>query len=232
MSESLANIRAQLARLYDVDPPEVEPFLCDEEQARAAVGDGVERGEVLLVLEEPDGVSIGLYVAEPALALLAERSEGRAELKHFEAFCLAAEGVSHLVYLIFRVRNDQSVTQLELELQAEVDKWATAILEMTDSLNATEHRATSSENLRGLGVNLVRERSRDLRQKLFEAVVYLDAPGTEAGDRYRLATRAAARYAARLEELFLARGDMVGLVAELRRFYRLGGQEKLLRTQH
>lgn len=202
MSEILTRIQARLNELYDVDSMPVEPFICSEEEARAAVGDAVSRGEVLLVSEDADGISVGLYVAESALESL------RSGEHSLDAFWLAAEGVSHFVYLIFRAQNDESVTQLELELQAEVDKYATALLD-------------------GWGVGLMKERSRQIRQRLFHDAEYLDDAGTEAGDRYRIATRAAARVVANLERRFVAREDLNGLVGELRRFYRLGRREKL-----
>lgn len=203
MSGILSRIQERISELYDVDSLPVEPFICSEEEARAAVGDAVARGEVLLVGEDHDGgISVGLYVAESALELL------RTDDAPLEAFWLAAEGVSHFVYLIFRAQNDESVTQLELELQAEVDKYATALLD-------------------GWGVGLMKERSRQIRQRLFDDAEYLDDADTEAGERYRLATRAAARVVANLERRFVANEDMNGLIGELRRFYRLGRREKL-----
>jgi hypothetical protein len=57
--------------------------------------------------------------------------------------------------------------------------------------------------------------------------VLLDAPGTERAERYRAATRLAARYTQSLERAHVERGDLRGLVTELRRFYRLGFAEKL-----
>jgi len=203
LSDALARIQSRLATLYDLDSPHIAPFVCDEAQARAAVGADVERGEVLVTLEAPDGVFVGLYVAEKALAAL-EAGEGGS----FDAYCLAAEGVSHFVYLVFRHENDDAVTQLELELQAEVDKYAMAVLE-------------------GRGVGLIRQRSAALRMRLFENVAYVDPPSSERGERYRVANRVAARYAHGLERRYLDDGDVAGFVAELRRFYRLGGNAKL-----
>ncbi len=208
MSEVLGRIQARLGELYDIEVADIAPFLCDEGQARAVVGDAASRGEVLLVAEGADGVFVGLYVAEEALVRL-ERDGLAGSL---EAFSLAAEGVSHFMYLLFRAENEEPVSQLELELQAEVDKYATALLE-------------------GWGVGALRERSRQLRHRLFARAEFLDDAGTEAGDRYRVAHRCAARYVAHLEERYVAGGDRRGLVQELRRFYRLGAQDKLSRAR-
>ncbi len=202
----LARIQQRLVRLYDLnDSPTVTPFLCSAEEAAAAGGDP-ERGEVLLVAEEADGVSLGLYVSPTALA----RLQTDADVLHvdFDAYCLAAEGVSHFVYLVFRHEQTRSVSELELELQAEVDKYATALLE-------------------GNGVGAIRARSQQIRRKLYEDVELVDHADSEQGLRYRQAIAAASRYAQSLERRHINRGDVRALVAELRQFYRLGMREKM-----
>ena len=224
----LDRIQEMLADLYDlpVDRP-VGAFLCDAEVVEQSVEGAVARGEVLLVAEEPDGLAVGLYVCPDAVArLTAARapapsgsdgagtwSAGDAFLADdaadFAAACLATEGVSHFVYLTFRADNDDSVTQLELELQAEVDKYATGLLA-------------------GQGMGAIRARSRALRERLFEGVRFIDAADTEVGERYRTAHRWAARYAASLEARHLdGEGDLDALGRELRRFYRMGMRGKL-----
>ena len=207
----LGRIQQRLLDLYDLDQTSsVDDFVCDEEAARAAVGDdGVARREVLLVAHEPDGIAIGLYVDDEAVqALSTTAGDAWLDETRFDACCLATEGVSHFVYFVFRAENDHSVTQLELELQAEIDKYATALLA-------------------GNGVGLIHARSRWLRRKLFENVEFLDEAESEAGERYRLANRLASQYAARLESRYVVRGDLDALARELRRFYRLGAREKI-----
>lgn len=66
-------------------------------------------------------------------ALLLRESEGALEvslrLPHLEddagldSLCQIIEGVSHFVYVVERAREARGASQLELELQAEVDKW-------------------------------------------------------------------------------------------------------------
>lgn len=209
----MRRIAADLTTLYDLDALDVAPFLCDVETARAAVGDEVHRGEVLMVAEEEDGVSVGLYVEQRALDALANEAHGTPARER--AWELAAEGVSHLVYLDFRARNDERVSVLELELQAEVDKWAVRLLGAGDA-----------SLLSGWGAPLVQARSRAIRRRLFTEASFLDPQGSPEGERYRLASRAAARYTARLEATFLE-GRSQGLVSALRRFYRLGPHDKL-----
>jgi hypothetical protein len=68
------------------------------------------------------------------------------------------------------------------------------------------------------------EQARTLHARLYERVRYLHPPGSEDGDRYRLANDLAARFVARL----LERSDAAaGVVRTLRRFYRSGQAEKI-----
>jgi hypothetical protein len=160
---------------------------------------------------------VGLYVAPGALDQLA-RAEDPLARGPFEAWCLAAEGVSHFVYLFFRHQGGDSVSQLELEVQAEVDKYAAALLRGGPS---------HEQLLAGNGVGLFVARSRALRRRLFAGQELLDAPGTTEHDRYVLAMETAGRYAASLEERYVRRGDTSGLLTELRRYYRSSPREKL-----
>lgn len=81
------------------------------------------------------------------------------------------EGVSHFVKVAERARRALPTTHLELELQAEVDKFV--IFGVGRGAGAAEIGA--------------------LHRTLFEEVVFLHEPDTEPGRLYRLAHRLAAR---------------------------------------
>jgi hypothetical protein len=218
----LRNIQARLVELYDVDPGiDVEDFLVGEETARALGGDDApRRGEVLFVI---DG-------AEPRVALFLDPSahhasvDGLADPARASASALATEGISHLVYVAFRAEHAHEVSEIELELQAEIDKWALGLL-------APWRDVDHAQLLVGRGTALIamRDRSRRLREIHFERAAFHDAAGTERGDRYRDATRLAARYASELERRYVERGDVESMARELRRFYRLGARGKIER---
>ena len=72
------------------------------------------------------------------------------------------------------------MSQLELELQAEVDKYVTCLLHDVDSSEA-------------------------LRERLFRACAYEDDLDGDERERYQVANDNAHRYAAWLEETFVAR---------------------------
>jgi hypothetical protein len=109
-----------------------------------------------------------------------------------------AEGVSHFIYLAERARVSLPVTKLELELQAEVDKFVLSLGFSTDS-------------------------AQRLVQRLFDSPRFLDAEDSEAGERYRLAHQLAARFVSRA---FVA-NDRDRARERLRSFYRAGQAEKI-----
>ncbi len=109
------------------------------------------------------------------------------------------EGISHFVHLSERARTELPTTELELELQAEVDKFAL--------LAFGRERSTLGE----------------LHHWLFERVTFLHPADSTQGQRYRLANELAARLWARLVQ----RDDESFTRELLYRFYRLGQAGKL-----
>jgi hypothetical protein len=120
------------------------------------------------------------------------------------------EGVSHFVHLAERSRTRLSTSHLELELQAEVDKFVLLWDRVT-----TQHPAVLSE----------------LHDWLFGRVTYLDEAGTVPGDRYRLANRLAARLCAKLVQRAQRATEFVAPLPFLRHFYRCGLSDKIHLTQ-
>jgi hypothetical protein len=218
MRERLVELQRALERLYRLPHGEdVRGFVCDAETTTALAGsETVSRGEALLVLEDGGGCFVGLYVDEGAVERARDPLAWLSEAGAFEPSCLVAEGVSHFVMVQYRSAQEVPVSELELELQAEVDKWALGVL-----------AGRPMHPLEGFGVGLVRERSRLMRRRLFGDAVLRDAAESEKGQRYERALRLAHRYTGGLERSHVRRGDLGGLLAELRGFYRLVGEHKL-----
>jgi hypothetical protein len=78
----------------------------------------------LLQQHGDDSVSLGV-VLEPSVSDALQRRDPRARLdrENLGPFCTLAEEVSHFLYLLYCVRAARSVTELELELQGELDKY-------------------------------------------------------------------------------------------------------------
>ena len=132
---------------------------------------------------------------------------GHDEPLSLDTLCQVLEGVSHFVLVAERARRGLPVTQLELELQAELDKFVLLGVDRPTPLETA------------LVV--------DLRARLFDRVSFVDEPGSEKGERYRMANRLAARMAARIDAEYLRRSRFVELRSSLRRFYREGQTGKL-----
>jgi len=189
-----AAIQRSLERLYQLDRvADVKAFVQPAEDGER---------EALLVRQGEDGT------VEMALRL---PNLGKKELDvttdaDLDPLCQIIEGVSHFVYLADRAEGGREATQLEMELQAEVDKYVV----LAASLGAVDER-----------------RSARLRTRLYEAVTFEHPPDTERGERYRLANGLASRFAFRLEQRYLARGRFEAMREELRLFYRMGQEEKI-----
>jgi len=208
-----------LAQLYDAPSShDVANFLItDSQQAAALQGRQAvpaATDEQLLVAEGDDGVELSLYVDAAVLQRLRERCPLRELSAHNLAdFCTALEGVSHFHYYVWNADRARDVSLLDLELQAEVDKYAAALRLI---LAQREGRFP-----------------RELFRQLFDAADFLPDLTPVERERYGEAHHFAARFCRRLEERFMcgrrARPD--ALLQELRRFYRLGRHAKLRHAQ-
>jgi hypothetical protein len=227
----LHEVQHALESLYRVDAAvDVRDFLISEE-AREALGLQRMPREQLLLCQEPDGLSVGLFVDELALRRLErmlagtdaggaapaasqgareEASQRQRELLmehgHLSEFLLVVEGVSHFLYVALRTREHRPFSGLELELQAEIDKYLLALLWAWP-----EHGHPPQ----------------DLRERLFARVSFLQGMSSEEHDRYRTANAVADDYVASLETRFVRRRALPDLLAEVRRFYRLDCAGKL-----
>ncbi len=206
----LGELQRALEIIYGVSAPgQVADHLVPEPRARLLRPLAAEE---LLVVERGGELEIGLVLAPDVLARLPELGEGgpRRFLEVLlPSFALAAEGVSHFVYLALQALQDRTVSLLELEVQAEVDKFATG------ALHLWKHGARG-----GAG---------ELRTRLFDRVRYRTDLGLEARERYVHANGLGRGYAGYLDARFIRPGLLEGLLAELRALYRLRGAAKLAR---
>lgn len=184
-------IQEQLESIYGIRCEyRARDFLVDADAARQLGATGRNREE-LLVSQSAEGLELALFL-DPALL----------EAQTLGDFCEMAEGVSHFVYMTHVARLERQVSLLELEAQAEVDKFAICVL-----------RQWSDD-------------ASSLIRALFEAVQL--RPQLEAQERWRYgeANRLAKTYCQRLLPLIRAK-QLDRLLAELRHMYRLGAEAKL-----
>lgn len=203
----LARVQRGLEELYRVAiGVAIDDFLVSAGQ-RDEVTVARRPREQLLVHELGDEVSIGLFIDERVLDNLVAHDPGRGLGEHnFGDFLLALEGVSHFVYAVHCAHHARPVSALELELQAEVDKYVTCLL-----MSEPHSRSVSTA----------------LRHRLFGEPCYEPDLDEDEASRYQAANDNAHRYAAYLEESFVARRQLPQMLAELRRFYRRPLAQKL-----
>ena len=203
---TLSRVQRGLESLYRVETGvEVEDFVVGAELRDELVRERRPR-EQLLVMEGDGEMSLALYICPNALANLDTNDPGRRlDDRNLGDFLLAVEGVSHFIYAICSAKVERKISQLELELQAEVDKYTTCLLQTDASAPASEL----------------------LRRRLFGDAEYEPDLDADEHHRYRAANDNAQRYAQFLEDAFVTRRRIPEMLAELRRFYRLPLAEKL-----
>jgi len=153
---------------------------------------------------------VALYIDPAVLRRLEEEDPlGALTETNLADYCTALEGVSHFLYSTWRLERDAPVSLLELETQAEVDKYAATVFLIADQ--------------QGGGYPA------QVHARLFDRVGFDSRLAPEQHDRYRTAHRCAANFCRRLERRFVIRGktQVEALVRELRKFYRLGSTAKL-----
>ncbi len=184
-------IQEQLEHVYGLRCEyRAKDFLVDADSARQLGGSARAREE-LLVSEGEGGLELALYL-HPALS----RPKSLAE------FCEVIEGVSHFLYVAHTATQERTVSLLELEAQAEVDKFVICTLRRW-----------------GNGVG-------ELVRTLFDRVGLHGHLSDAERWRYTEANRLAKSYCGRLLPLVRA-ARMDRLLSELRHMYRLGAEAKL-----
>lgn len=208
---TLASLQGALTEIYDLpETPDVRDFLMTDRAGLGRVSDARASDEQLLVAEEGDTLSMALYIDAAVLERL-ERSDPFSGLNqaNLADYLTVAEGVSHFVYVAWNTGFDKPVTLLELELQAEVDKYV-------------------------LCAWLLREQGsgrfpRELHRALFERARIDPVAAAGRIGLYHLASNYAGRFCQRVGALLARKrhGVTAEVEAELRRFYRWGNMRKL-----
>jgi hypothetical protein len=185
-----------------------EGFLVDREAA-VLLGATGRADEELLVSEGDGELELALYLAPPLLRRLEAYGSGSLHSlleRELDGFCQVAEGVSHFVYVAHTAVHGRTVSLLELEAQAEVDKFALCLLQKW-----------------GEGVGAWAE---ELLRRLFDRVSYRAKLSEAERWRYEEANRLSRNFCTRLMGHVSGR-RLERLLSELRYAYRLGAEAKL-----
>lgn len=210
----LKRIQRHLQRIYEVDVPhDVDDFLVTDRALLEALGDDTRRAdEKLLVVQNGDEVELALYLDEELLQRLREDDPTRRlHNGNIADFCTALEGVSHFLYLTWNAEFERGVSLLELEMQAEVDKYVSTAMLFG---NQDEGKVPQQ-----------------LYTWLFHDPVFDESLDEESLRRYRDANYYASRYCSQIESRYFRERRPGNLMNELRRFYRLPQHHKIRRIE-
>jgi hypothetical protein len=212
----IGRIQDHLEAIYGITcQARADDFVVDTEAAVLLGSTGRSEEELLVAEGEGEGeLEMALYLAPSLLA----------RLKHYEGapvgnvldgdldgYCQVAEGVSHFLYVAHTAAHGRALSLLELELQAEVDKFAVCLL----------HRW-------GEGVLAW---AQELMRRLFERISYLPRLSVQERWRYEEANRLSRNFCTRLLG-HVAERRLDRLLSELRYAYRLGAEAKLRHFSH
>lgn len=216
-AQTLLGMQNMLAHINDA-PLEhlVTDFLIDDaEHCAALLGRKLtpDENEQVLLYESELGAGLGVYIDARVIQRL-WRNDPMQHLSslNIDDFCTALEGISHFQYLVWCLERSRQVSLLELELQAEIDKYAVATwLFMRQGRNGFHA---------------------ELYQRMFSGINFLSSLDDAARWRYAEANRGAARFCRRNDERFLScrRPSVERWLIELRSLYRCGHHEKLRRA--
>jgi hypothetical protein len=217
MNAPLLALQEMLAGMNDVPVQHrVTDFLIDDARVcKQLLGRSLEddEDEQVLICETDAGPELSVYIDQRVTACLS--SDDPLEClsdQNLSAFCSAVEGISHFQYFIWCVEHARQVSLLELELQAEVDKYALATLLLMQQAKGRFHQG--------------------LHRRLFSQVGFLASLDAPSRHRYSEANRGAANFCRRNDERHLScrQPRVERWLAELRELFRCSHHQKMRRA--
>ncbi len=212
----LTQIQCDLATIYETPLPyDIYDFVITDAYIAAKLTPTTaspNNQERLLIEPTFDDPRLSLYIDATVLTrLYADDPTVSLHSGNLPEFLVALEGVSHLHYAIWNVEHNRPVSLLELELQAEVDKYVACA------------KLFSDQRAGDIPIRL--------HQTLFDAVTFDQSLAPEARSRYQEANYFAAKYCAALRRRFPGHHGQPSFLRELREFYRLPQNEKIQRIR-
>lgn len=211
----LQRIQNELERIYEISCDHlVEEYLLPENSPEAILPEHPwihHSDEALLVEQNSENLDVGLWFNPDLLEWSSSKNWENLSLENDPENVIRkmgplVEGVSHFVYLLWKAEQNRPVTQLEMELQAEVDKY----ILFSSILNE--------------------ENSIKIMQTLFEKVEWIPFLDNSEKERYETALKYASQYCDYLRQNRLKKSSEKFL-PEIRSFYRMDQSEKIRHIQ-
>lgn len=197
----LNTLQGVLQQVYEIDlQHRVADFTTSDPAFARRYGSSHQPMEQLIFREDGGDVDVSLYLDHRVVAALDGLPDASLNM-----LCLAVEGVSHFVHFCWRSHYQVEVSLLELEIQAEVDKYVL----LTDLYG-----------------------DQGMHRHLFEQYLYQSGMSRQLRERYKSANRFAAKYCNRLEKEYIRPGRTGPMLNELRRFCRKTQGEKIRAIEH
>jgi hypothetical protein len=206
----LAELQQSLVDLYRVDHGYdlTDYLITDASLARVLAQDSLlpNTDESVLLFEDDDGLALSVYLDQRML----DRLDAADPLEHLQPeqlndFWTVLEGISHFNYIVWCASSGRSVTLLELEMQAEVDKFVTSSMLASEQGHA--HLVTQMHTL------------------LFDKAKIRPDLDREQHARYVAASEYAGRFCHQIQRRLL--NSKARVVHELRSYYRLSQTDKI-----
>ena len=206
----LSQLQDHLTSIYRVDPGyDVKDFLITDPVIAGILGQGsliLDTEESVLLREDKDGLALSVFLDNAMLSRLQNANPlQELQVHQLNDLWTVLEGISHFNYIAWRARKNRSVSLLELEMQAEVDKFVSTFF-----LALTQEDSELAVKLHGW---------------LFDKVRFNPRLSRDQRERYNTANSYAARFCHGLRKRLL-RDSREGL-QELRYFYRLSQRDKI-----
>jgi len=207
----LSDLQHTLQSIYEIETQHRVQDYVIHDPALAALLDQSANNRAIpekLLIQECDGdLHLSLYLDSRLVECLQQAGPTfRADDPSIVDLWTVLEGVSHFVYVIHRAEFDHEFSLLELELQAEIDKFVIAC-----HLSPRPRRSSLW----------------DLYDRLYGSWTLDWRLTAHESERYYLASTMAARFARDLARRQLAGEDPGRTIKLLRRFYRLPYHQKL-----
>lgn len=213
----LNSFQATLESIYRIKIDHaVEDFLITDAMLARELDTSVNAREVkekLLIRPCSEGLDISLYLDQSVIDHLGrENPFVGLHGGNLTDFWIALEGVSHFLYLMWNAHLEKPVTLMELEMQAEVDKYVAS-----------------------LWLRKIQEElwfSSQIRENLFHRARFDETLDGQALSRYKDANFYAGKYCMQLEHRYLRRQRNRMMIDDIRHFYRLPQAEKIRKIQY
>lgn len=211
------DLQRRLERIYGVSVREdVADYLITDPELARQLDTSVDARTVkekVLVSQNGEEVGITLYLDPGIVGRLVEDDPVRSLHEgNLDDYLLVLEGVSHFLYLAWHIAAERDVTLMELEMQAEVDKYV-----LTSILLRLQQRDYAPAHLHSV---------------LFDQPSYDSELRPHELARYRDANRYAGKYCHQLEHRYRRRRRGDAMLHDLRHFWRLTHHAKIRHIEH